>query len=562
MKRLGASLSILLCWPLLYAQEQILSFHSDIVIAVDGSMEVTETLLVNAEGQQIQRGIFRDFPTRYRDRLGNDYRVEFELLQATRDGAIETARVESLGNGVRIYLGNGAVLLAPGEYEYQLRYRSSRQLGFFADHDELFWNVTGNGWVFPIVQASARVSLPSEVPATAISAEAFTGRFGANGQDYTSTVEDGLVRVSTTAALPPQAGLTLAVAWPKGVVSEPTAIQRLQYTVSDNRGLLFALLAFLASALYLCLAWQRVGRDPDSGVIFPEYAPPAGYSPAAARYISRMQYDNQTFTTALVNLAVKRHITIEKRDKTHHLRRSQSSAPLAAGEAQLLKELFQQRSSLQLDVENYATLQRAMKAHRRSLRRDYLNVYFARNSGFLLPSAVLSIVLCVVTLVSGAMVISAGLIFAANLFLHGLFAYLLQAPSVKGRVLMDKLERFKLYLSVAEQDELKSKYPPEKTPELFESFLPYAIALGVEEAWANQFTEAFASLQAETGLAYQPLWYQGEFDPGQLGNFTNNMANGMNSAIASSVTAPGSTSGIGGGGFSGGGGGGGGGGGW
>ncbi|MEX2130542.1 MAG: DUF2207 domain-containing protein, partial [Pseudohongiellaceae bacterium] len=144
-------------------QERILSFDSAIVIHADRSMTVTETIRVQAEGVNIQRGIFRDFPTRYRDRLGNNYVVNFAVQEVTRDGVAENWRTERQSNGVRVYIGDADVLIPYGEHEYRLRYTTDRQLGFFADHDELYWNVTGNGWSFVIEQASADITLPVAV---------------------------------------------------------------------------------------------------------------------------------------------------------------------------------------------------------------------------------------------------------------------------------------------------------------------------------------------------------------------------------------------------------------
>ena len=136
--------------------ERILGFHSDIRIEADGSMQVTETIRVSAEGINIRRGIYREFPTRYRDEFGNNYVVDFTVLDLTRNGRPEPWNAQRRGNGVRVDFGDDNLLSVPAVYEYRLRYRTTRQLGYFPDHDELYWNVTGVGWSFPIDQASVR----------------------------------------------------------------------------------------------------------------------------------------------------------------------------------------------------------------------------------------------------------------------------------------------------------------------------------------------------------------------------------------------------------------------
>ena len=139
------------------------------------------------------------------------------------------------------------------------------------------------------------------------------------------------------------------------------------------------------------------------------------------------------------------------------------------------------------------------------------------------------------------------------------FHHLLKAPTKLGREIMDRIEGFKMYLSTAEKERLNSIKEPEKTPELFEMFLPYAIALDVENEWG----EKFADVLEKAGTDYSPGWYNGASwsTLGAVG-VASTLGSSLTSTISSSSTAPGSSSGSGGGGFSGGGGGGGGGGGW
>jgi uncharacterized membrane protein YgcG len=544
------------------AEERILDYHSDITIAADGSMVVDEMIEVRAEGRQINRGIYRDFPTRYTDRFGNDYVVDFDVVSVRRDGVAEEWHSEKLSNGIRVYAGSANRTVKPGDYVYSIRYRTSRQLGFFTDHDELYWNVTGSGWGFPIDQASALVKLPGRPTVGDISVEGYTGRFGTSGRDYTSWVDAAQAGIRSSRPLAAGEGLTVVVSFPKGLVVEPTAIDRAGYLLKDNVGALLALLALLGSAAYLLVTWHRAGRDPDAGVIFAHYEPPEGYSPASARYISRMSYDAGAFSAAVINLAVKGHLRIEKSDKDYSLSKTRSDSALAPGEAALLDKLFTEGLTLALDNKNHAIVSAARKAHRKALRRDYLNIYFRKNGVLLLPSLLGSVVLFILTLLLGAVTPLAIGLFVFTALLHVLFAYLLKAPTRRGRLLLDRLEGFKLYLNVAEKDDLNIRHPPEKTPALFERYLPFALALGVEQAWAEQFTEVFARLAVEQGQSYQPHWYSGNFDAMRLGSFTSDVSSSFTSAISSAGTPPGSSSGGGGGGFSGGGGGGGGGGGW
>jgi len=326
----------------LWAAEEILSFHSDIQVFEDGAMVVTETIRVRAEGREIKRGIYRDFPTDYKDRYGNRLRVKFDVQQVLRDGLSESYHTQRQGNGVRVYIGHKDRFLRGGEYTYTLTYRTDRQLGFFDSHDELCWNVTGNGWAFRIREASAKVRLPGTVAADDVRPEGYTGAQGAKGQDYRAVVEfDGTVRFATTRSLGVREGLTIAVAWPKGHVREPTTEEKLQRTLEDNASLLIGAGGLAIVLFYYLAVWIRLGRDPQAGVVIPRYSPPHGYSPASMRYIREMGYDHKAFAAALVNLAVNGLVEITEDGKEYTLFRTDKDAlGLAPGEKTLLKMLF------------------------------------------------------------------------------------------------------------------------------------------------------------------------------------------------------------------------------
>ena len=136
----------------------------------------------------------------------------------------------------------------------------------------------------------------------------------------------------------------------------------------------------------------------------------------------------------------------------------------------------------------------------------------------------------------------------------------MKAHTREGRKVVDQIEGFRQYLGVAEEARLEALNPPNKTQELFERFLPYAIALDVENHWARRFAGVLAAAAA-AGAASS--WYSGSSDWGSNPTgLAHHLGSGLTSTISSAATAPGSSSGSGGGGFSGGGGGGGGGGGW
>jgi uncharacterized membrane protein YgcG len=594
-------------------------------------MLVEEHIRVRAEGQKIRRGIYRDFPTKYRDRHNNNYQVMFELVDVKRNGSSEPYHTKPLSNGIRVYIGSKDHFIKHGEHAYSIIYKTNRQLGFFEKFDELYWNVTGNGWDFPIDKATAIVNLPAIFSPDQIQLEAYTGPQGSKGSNYTATVEyDGSAWFETTRILGQGEGLTVVVNWPKGYVTEPSDEQQMRWFLRDNSSTVIGAGGLALLLAYYLVVWFRVGRDPEQGAIIPLYEPDPGYSPASMSFITNMGYEKKAFSAAIVNMAVKGYLEIVESSKNSFTLRKTGNKDikLAMGEGAIASALFGGgETEITLKKTNHAKISKALKVHKRSLKGDYEKNYFVTNRGYLTPGIILSIItLAAVVLllpdaeqittatfmsiwlsiwsigvfVLVAAVITAwkseskasaifitlfsipfiggeigglavlitqiSIIYALTLIstvaINILFYQWLKAPTRAGRKLLDRIEGFKLFLSVAEKDELNFKHPPEKTPELFEQYLPYAIALGVEQQWGERFSDVLSS--AMTGNdRYHPAWYHGNsWNHGNVGTFTNTMGSAMSSAVSSSSTAPGSSSGSSGGGFSGGGGGGGGGGGW
>jgi len=298
-RRLAAALLLICLLPGLgRAAERILSFDSRVVVEPDGRLRVTETIRVRSEGREIRRGIYRDFPTDYRGRAGERVRVGFTLLSAERDGRPEPWHSEMVANGLRVYLGDKDVVIPDGEHVYRLAYETTRQLGFFSDYDELYWNVTGNGWIFPIDRVRAVVALPpgARVP---LQSAAYTGPAGSTGRAAKiEPLGGGEVAFTATQTLAPHEGLTVAVAWPKGLVAEPSREEELGRLLSDNAGTMLAGAGLVLLLGWYLYAWFTAGRDPEAGPVVPLFSPPEGLSPAACRYLSRLGFDHKALAAA------------------------------------------------------------------------------------------------------------------------------------------------------------------------------------------------------------------------------------------------------------------------
>jgi uncharacterized membrane protein len=455
--------------------------------------------------------------------------------------------------------------------------------------------------------------LPDSIPRDQVKLEAYTGAAGDQGRDYHAEMRDGSPHYYTTQALGKREGLTIVASWPKGFIAPgietpfpisgpmtspgydmardagevPAGWSPLERMLErplphDTRVFWIVLAGFSLLMGYYVFIWNRVGRDPPGRVIIPEYQPPTDQSPASMRYITRMNYDNECFGAAVLSLAVKGYLRIQEESgllgfgKTFTLIKqvSPGKQALTADEQALFDGMFAAGDTLELKQANHARVGGARKLHYNLLKSLYSSGFFRINGGWHALGIVLSIVVLVLAIIlPGAsdswpkwhLLTPLGWATSAlalgGILANGVFGWLLKAPTPKGQVAMDHIRGFKMYLEVAEGEELKrvTAPPPPMTPQLFESYLPAALALGVEQKWAERFASVL-DIQAPN---YQPGWYSGPgFSARHLGAFSSQLGSSLSSAISSSSTPPGSKSGSGGGGRSGGGGGGGGGGGW
>lgn len=545
-----------------FSQEHILSYNSDILVEESGELLVNESITVKAEGNLIKRGIYRTFPTSYKDKLGTRFNVGFEVVEVLKNGNPEPFFTEKKENGIALYVGDKNTLLAPGNYNYTLIYRTTRQIGFFEDFDELYFNAIGGDWAFSIEQAKVTITLPQGANITQW--DAFSGVEGSTNCDCEIHSNNNQLQITTTQPLKPGEQLTFAVAWPKGFVNEPTAVQKGKYFFKSNLHVLVAILGLFFVTWVYYRAWKKVGVDPPKGTIFPQFDPPSGFSPAEIAVLNRLAMSQRAMTAAIVNMAVKGHIKINYLKKKYSLEKiTNDTGLLTDDEKAIATSLFSKGEKIVLDNKNHATFTKARTNAYNAIRKKLKPTYFSFNYSYLTKGILASVGLVIFLFIISPAPVIPLLSLVSLIIMVAVFTYLIKAPTVKGRAVMDDIEGFKMYVNVAEQKQLDALHEPKLTPERFEALLPFAIALGVENRWGSKFEKALAASLQES-QNYSPSWYTGTaagltFSPAK---FSSDMGRSFSSAISSASTPPGSSSGSGGGGSSGGGGGGGGGGGW
>ncbi len=547
--------------------EQVTNFDASIALESDGSFTVTEAITYDFSFYE-HHGIFRDIPYSY-SRSGTKYNVRIKVLGVEADGDLAPFETTRSGGYLHLKIGDPAVT-STGEHTYQITYSVERAINYFDDHDELYWNVTGNEWTVPLLDASAVVSFNFPITGIAgdITSTCYTGPVGATDQQCARAIDgDESIPFTTTRKLAAGEGLTIVVGVPRGVFSEPTGWQRFGWFVVDNWPVALPVVT-LGILFYL---WWTRGRDPAGRrTIVAEYEAPDKLIAAEVGVIVDEKADLKDISATIIELAVAGFLKIRALGKSgafakpdyELIRLKPASGLVDPFQRVLFEELFGSAETKKLsDLKNkfytklpdlktklYDGLHQAgyFPKSPEKVRNTYIGIgslvlvfgFIGAVSGFLMPLA------------GGAVVLSGVIIL--------LFSQSMSRRSSAGVAAREKIEGLKLYLTVAEKERIKFHNAPEKKPELFEKLLPYAMVLGVEKQWAGQFADLYRQ---------PPSWYDGSFGTHfttlYLVSALSDFNRSAQTVVASRPSSAGSGgSGFGGGGFSGGGFGGGGGGSW
>ncbi|MEF0939483.1 DUF2207 domain-containing protein [Rhizobium sp. BR 362] len=389
----GLSIALLLLFSasLASAAEVINTFDQAIILNRDGSMQVSETIAVNAEGRAIRRGIFRDFPLTFVDSAGRQAQVDFDVVSVERDGQPEDWHKEQIEGGERIYIGNADRIISRGQHVYRIAYTTDRQTRYFEDHDELYWNVTGNGWQFPILRASATVTLPDGVKPQQLAY--YTGSIGATGQDASASTQQDKITFVTTRPLAPAEGLTIAIKLPKGAILPPSS-QQWHWFITDHLDAIIAIGGLILVFAYYLRSWIAVGRDPRRGVMVPRWDPPEGISPALVNYIDSRGFSGAGWTAlsaTAIDLAVRGYVILDDLKERVVIRPTGKAGSDLSGGDKVLIQAVGPFSPLVIDRANGEAVQQLGSTFRSAIERDHRGEYYKANFLYVIAGLALSV---------------------------------------------------------------------------------------------------------------------------------------------------------------------------
>lgn len=642
--------------------EQIDNFIVDIKIKNNGSISVTETIRYNF-GSEDRHGIYREIPYKYVYDNGDQYNVRITAVSVTdgddREWEYTTYKLDGY---LTIKIGDPDKYIS-GKHTYVITYVVERALGFYSEYDELYWDVIGNEWEIPIIEASITVQVEkTSFDDSQILADCYTGLFGASDKNCSSEISNGRAIFKSTKKLQAYEGMSIVFGWPKDFVANnndannPPVLSAIgSQTVDEGSDLEFSVTASDAdgdipilsvsllpgdSSFYLdslgegmfswapsfsdagsyqvtfyaeddiipedfdfeeviitvndttlfqyilrnswpllipliviglmVYVWYTRGRDPRvRSTVIPLYEAPDSLPAGELGTIVDEKVDLHDISATIIQLAVKGYIKIkeigkEKAKRDYELiKLKEPDKKLDDYEKKIIDGIFGSSKTKKIsDLKNkfYTHLPGIKKAIYALVVSDG---YFPTNPEKVRNGYVgISIFFLIIGI--GVSIFILNIIVSICVLMTGIFAILfsraMPRKTKKGAETHVKIEGFKWFLSVTETERLKFHNAPERSPKQFEEFLPYAMVLGVEKEWADQFKSIYLS---------PPEWYHGS--PGtafgavylvsSLASLTTTMGTTMVSRPGSSGSG-GSSGFSSGGGFSGGGFGGGGGGSW
>ncbi|MFA5995492.1 MAG: DUF2207 domain-containing protein [Patescibacteria group bacterium] len=540
--------------------ESITDFSSNININPDASFTVQETIAYDF-GMPEKHGIYRTIPVRYTNYTGVRS-IDINVIDVQRNGYDEPYEIKYGEGAMTIKIGDANKTIS-GSHAYKITYTVKRAINYFDNYDELYWNVTGNQWLYTIEASNVSVTFPVGTIINEQLASCYEGKTGS-----TSTcpinIKANTVTAHSNNILTNQEGLTIALAFPKNIVQQPSVIEKTSWWLKDN----FIMPLTLLSVIIMLILWFTKGREPKGRLtIIPQYEPPQKLTPTLVGALIDGVINTRDLTAGIIWLAQQGYLRIERQATKGFLTKqvdynfvsiTPANTNTPALEKKLLEGLLggglaRLLSTIKLDTKFSQTLKdikdvayeelkqrRWFNGNPSSVRISYLVFAGVFGVGAGIFSGYQQNIVSMICAVVAALLI-------------GIIGWFMPQKTKLGAEIRDDILGFKQFLAVTDKERFKFHNAPEKNPKQFMEWLPYAIALGVETQWAEQFANMYIE---------PPQWYHSNLVGSILiADFMGNMSS-FTASTTSGFQAASAKSGSGGHGFSGGGFGGGGGGSW
>lgn len=487
--------------------ETIDVFHVDAKLESNRMFTVTETIIYDFEGQY-RHGIYRLIPERYA-RSGATYRLHLNVLGATLDGKAVQTKVTTEASNIRIRLGDPDEIIT-GKHTYTISYQTNRAVNDFPDEgeSELYWNITGNGWDVPIEKASMTLVGPVAPSQTVC----FTGFAGSTAHECKIMEEKNHgIQAEATRTLYSGEGLTVALRFPGDSFQSISIWQKILNFLADNIWAFIPVVTFVG----MFIIWWLFGKEPRAtGTVIAQYEAPEGLEPGLMAALIEQRVSLRAITATILDFGRRGYLKVVfqggetdqtgwfKKKPKFTLKKLREPTGLLPYEREIFEGLFEsdEVDISEADYQLAAAITEARKKIFEELRKRKL---FGKNPSAIrsawLIGAFTALVFAMPFLIDyyGPLTL---LGLAMSAVIVAIFGWNMPRMTKTGALMRERIEGFKLFLSVTEKDRVKFHDAPERRPEQFGEFLPAAVAFGVEEQWAKHFE----------GLDVHPTYLEGQ----------------------------------------------------
>ncbi|MDO8571387.1 MAG: DUF2207 domain-containing protein [bacterium] len=568
--------------------ESIENYEVILRVNTNGTLNVSEGIHYDF-GTLEKHGILRKIPLVNQD----GPRIHIKTVSINDENRNTYHYTEKESGDILEYKIGGSNTTLTGRKTYWLNYDVSNVIRPFKDHDELYWNAIGTEWSVPIAHATVRIEIPEEIPTVSATAYCYTGASGSDTKDCSITTEDHAFIITANRSLYHGEGLTVAVALPVEGIQGLATMSRVEKIERFSQKyfpiviavsvVIFAPLLFFIILLLQRKKWVSsiiIPKELKNKPVIPEYGPPEGLTPFDVSILSDRTFDMQDIGPVIIDLAIKGYLKIRYLDGEGWLKkRDYEFIKLKDGndlEHFAYKEVFAllfkiagpdsvTHDSIKLsELKNREGKASALalilqKKSSQHLEREGYVIWDRSRNTILIVSGIGSFLVIVGIYISfialPLIIVGAVLIFIST-------KMKVLKLTQKGIDTIYHLLCFKEFLAMTESEKYKLINAPELKPELFEKFLPYAMAFGIEKKWAEKFSTITLSQLAwvDTGMMPGHIVAASAFSSSDLTDSLRSLTSDFKSAFISNDSS--FSSGGGGGGSSGGGSGGGGGGSW
>ncbi|MBI2352995.1 DUF2207 domain-containing protein [Candidatus Dependentiae bacterium] len=491
------SILLFCCSIAINSSEYIKDFHSDIRLYQDGMLQVQETITLLYDSKKNNHGIIRNLPTYYQHGLLS-HRVCYDVISVLQNSNPAMYKINHDFFHDAIIIGDSHTTLRQEIYAYTITYTTNRQLLLGKDYDALYWNVTGNRWTMPIKKASATIHMPTKFDSSLVTMHGYTGSLGSEQENVSFKIIGQSILCETLVPLKIQQGFTIRISFPKGYITSPSTLENIYWFYSDNViGITVLLWIILLIVSYLLISFANKIQT-----IIPIFYPP-DMPPSVVAYLYQKRFKTNYFAADLVAMAVDGLITIScNKDNKYVLEKQEKSIETNAYYQQLLQKLFKGEKTITLASHNdFDNALRFCKMYNFEETKSLLKMHTFWYLHFVLIGMVILSLLFIPSW--KLLLLFVSLLLVIVFILKNSY----QVYTIQGQKIKNDIAGFKLYLKTAQEQYINMvSTPPTKTPELFEKYLPYAIALQVEKAWTAQFASIFTTLELEK-KGHQSGWY-------------------------------------------------------